>query len=52
MLSEAIQRRSRGEDVVIGIIESHGRKVIEELAAQLETVPHRKVEYKRTVFEE
>lgn len=52
MLSEAIRRRSRGEDVVIGIIESHGRKVIEELAAQLETVPRRKIEYKGTIFEE
>src|SRR6266850_1484041 len=39
MLSEAIRRKSRGEDVVIGIIETHGRKGIQELAAQLEPVP-------------
>ena len=26
MLSEAIRRHSRGEDVVIGVVESHGRK--------------------------
>ncbi|HLB88176.1 MAG TPA: sensor histidine kinase KdpD, partial [Terriglobales bacterium] len=26
MLSEAIRRHSRGEDVVIGVIETHGRK--------------------------
>ncbi len=52
MLSEAIRRRSRGEDVVIGIIETHGRKGIAELAAQLERVPMRKVEYKGTIFEE
>ena len=52
MLSEAIRRRSRGEDVVIGIIETHGRKGIAELAAQLERVPMRKIEYKGTVFEE
>jgi two-component system sensor histidine kinase KdpD len=25
MLSEAIRRQSRGEDVVIGVVESHGR---------------------------
>jgi len=52
MLSEAIRRRSRGEDVVIGFVETHGRKGIEELASQLEQVPRRKIEYKGTVFEE
>ena len=52
MLSEAIRRHSRGEDVVIGVIESHGRKGVEELAQQIETVPRRKIEYKGTVFEE
>jgi two-component system, OmpR family, sensor histidine kinase KdpD len=52
MLSEAIRRASRGEDVVVGVIESHGRKAIEDLAAQLESVPRRKIEYKGTVFEE
>jgi len=30
-LSEALRRRSRGEDVVIGVVETHGRKGIEEL---------------------
>ncbi len=52
MLSEAIRRRSRGEDVVIGFVETHGRKGIAELASQLEQVPRRKIEYKGTVFEE
>src|ERR1700688_3307057 len=52
MLSEAIRRRSRGEDVVIGIVETHGRKGIADLASQLEQVPRRKIEYKGTVFEE
>ena len=52
MLSEAIRRRSRGEDVVIGVIETHGRKGIAELASQLERVPMKKIEYKGTVFEE
>ena len=52
MLSEAIRRRSRGEDVVIGVVETHGRKGIADLAAQLEQVPRRKIEYKGTVFEE
>lgn len=52
MLSEALRRRSRGEDVVIGVVETHGRKGIEELASQIEAVPRKKIEYKGTVFEE
>jgi len=52
MLSEAIRRYSRGEDVVIGVIETHGRKPIAELARQLEVVPRRQLEYKGTLYEE
>src|ERR1700687_2254471 len=52
MLSEAARRKSRGEDVVIGVVETHGRKSIADLAAHLETVPRKKIEYKGTVFEE
>jgi two-component system sensor histidine kinase KdpD len=52
MLSEALRRRSRGEDVVIGVVETHGRKGIEELSCQMESVPRKKMEYKGTVFEE
>lgn len=52
MLSEAIRRSSRGEDVVIGIVETHGRKGIIELASQMETVPLRMLEYKGAIFQE
>src|SRR6202048_4280498 len=52
MLSEAQRRRRRGEDLVIGVVETHGRKGIEELLTQMEAVPRRKIEYKGTVFEE
>ncbi len=52
MLTEAIRRHSRGEDVVIGVVETHGRKGIAELVPQLEVVPRRKIEYKGTLFEE
>jgi two-component system, OmpR family, sensor histidine kinase KdpD len=52
MLSEAIRRHSRGEDVVTGFVETHGRKGIAELSAQLENVPRRKIDYKGTLFEE
>jgi two-component system sensor histidine kinase KdpD len=52
MLSEGIRRHHRGEDVVIGVVETHGRKGITELVCQLETVPRRQLEYKGTIFEE
>jgi two-component system, OmpR family, sensor histidine kinase KdpD len=52
MLSEAIRRHSRGEDVVVGVVETHGRKATADLAAQLEQVPRRKIDYKGAIFEE
>src|SRR5262245_52808100 len=52
MLSEGIRRRSRGEDVVIGVVETHGRKGVAELAVRLETVPRRAMEYKGATFDE
>lgn len=52
MLSEGVRRRGRGEDVVIGFVETHRRKAIAELSGQLETLPRQKLEYKGTVFEE
>ena len=52
MLSEAIRRHSRGENIVIGVVETHGRKGTAELADQLEVVSRKKIEYKGTVFEE
>ena len=52
MLSEAIRRHSRGEDVVIGVVETHGRKATADLAAQLEQVPRKKINYKGALFEE
>jgi len=52
MLSEAIRRHTRGEDVVVGVVETHSRKPIADLAAQLETVPRRRLEYKGIQFEE
>ena len=52
MLSEGIRRHARGEDVVIGVVETHGRKGMVELISQLETVPRKEIEYKGTMFEE
>lgn len=52
MLSEGIRRHARGEDVVIGYVETHGRKGTAELATQLEQVPPREIDYKGTMFRE
>jgi two-component system sensor histidine kinase KdpD len=52
MLSEGIRRRQRGEDVVIGIVETHGRKGTAEQAAKLEHVDPREIDYKGTIFSE
>src|SRR5579859_8304847 len=52
MLSEAIRRHERGEDVVAGVVETHGRKAVGELLAKLEQVPRKHLEYKGTVFDE
>ena len=52
MLSEADRRRRREQDVVIGYVETHGRKPIEELAALLEKIPRRQLDYKGVTFEE
>ncbi len=52
MLSEGIRRVSRGEDIVVGLVETHGRKGIAELSARLEHVPRRKLNYKGASFEE
>jgi two-component system, OmpR family, sensor histidine kinase KdpD len=52
MLSEGVRRYSRGEDVVIGVVETHGRKGVADLVAKLETVPRKQINYKGTVFTE
>src|ERR1700741_2788218 len=52
MLTEAIRRHGRGQDVVIGVVETHGRKGICDLVSQLETVPRKAIDYKGATFEE
>lgn len=52
MLSEALRRKHRGEDVVAGIIETHGRQGVADLASQLEQIPRRQLEYRGTIFDE
>ena len=52
MLNEANRRKQRGQDVVIGYIETHKRKGTEEQLGDLETVPRKQIEYRGTVLEE
>ncbi|WP_263418990.1 universal stress protein [Terriglobus albidus] len=52
MLSEGVRRRSRGEDVVIGVVETHGRAATLEMAGKLEQIPRKEIEYKGTLFTE
>ena len=46
MLLQAQARRKDGYDVVIGIVETHGRKETEALLSGLEVIPRRHVDYK------
>jgi len=52
MLSEGIRRKSRGEDVVIAMVETHGRSGTAAEAEKLEQVSRRQIDYKGTIFEE
>jgi len=52
MLNEAVRRYSRGEDIIVGVVETHGRKPIGELLAKLPNLPRRRLEYKGALFEE
>ena len=52
MLNEANRRRQRGQDVVIGYIETHGRVGTVEQLGDLEIIPRKKIEYRGTVLEE
>ncbi|HTA68329.1 MAG TPA: sensor histidine kinase KdpD [Bryobacteraceae bacterium] len=52
MLEEAQELKRRGQDVVIGYFEPHGRLDTIARTEGLETIPRRKIDYRGTVFEE
>ncbi len=52
MLNEAHVLKKRGEEVVVGIVETHGRTETEALLKDLEMIPRRRVEYQGIVLEE
>jgi len=52
MLGEGRRRASRGTDVVVGFVETHGRPKTAAMIADLEVMPRKRVEYRGTTFEE
>jgi len=52
MLRDGRQLKQRGEDVVIGFVETYGRARTEELLPGLELIPRKRVPYRGTVLEE
>lgn len=52
MLNAANERRRQGVDVVIGIVETHGRQETEALIAGLEVLPRQTLQYKDRVLTE
>jgi two-component system, OmpR family, sensor histidine kinase KdpD len=52
MLEEAHQLRAKGIDVVIGLVETHGRAETAEKIGDLEVIPRRTIEYRATTLTE
>ena len=52
MLGEAVRRKSRGTDVVIGLVETHGRAETASQMADLEVMPLKAIDYRGTVLRE
>ena len=52
MLAQAARRKAEGRDVVVGLVETHGRKETEALTTGLEILPRKPIEYRdRTLLE-
>jgi two-component system sensor histidine kinase KdpD len=52
MLNDALMKRQQGEDVVIGLVESHGRKETAEQIRDLEIIPQRVIPYRSVELKE
>jgi len=52
MLEAARQKKREGVEIVVGLVETHGRKETEALLEGLEVLPRRKVEYRGTLLKE
>ncbi len=52
MLKAAHRKKTDGVDVVIGTIDTHGRRETAELTEGLELIPRKQIEYKNTTLQE
>ncbi|WMT38934.1 histidine kinase [Paenibacillus sp. D2_2] len=52
MLREGNQLRAKGIDIVIGLLETHGRRETQEQIGKLELIPRMKLQYRQTKLEE
>jgi two-component system sensor histidine kinase KdpD len=52
MLNEGHRAQSRGTDVVVGLVETHGRAITGEQIGDLEVVPRQTITYKDREFTE
>src|SRR2546422_11272065 len=52
MLQQARARKLDGYDIVVGVVETHGRKETQALLDGLEVIPRRRLEYKGQTLEE
>lgn len=52
MLEDAHNRKERGTDLVVALLESHGRRETEELLEGLETIPPRTIDYRGMTLKE
>src|SRR5512132_2836736 len=52
MLQQARARQRDGYDIVVGVVETHGRKETQALLEGLEVVPRRRLEYRGQSLEE
>src|SRR6478752_3606020 len=52
MLQQARARKKDGYDVIVGVVETHGRKETQALLEGFEVVPRKRLEYRGQWFEE
>src|SRR5215471_3816889 len=52
MLEEGQRRRERGTDVVVGFVETHGRKYTQAMLGDLEIVPRKSITSRGSAFTE
>jgi two-component system sensor histidine kinase KdpD len=52
MLGEGRRRKGRGTDVVIGLVETHGRSLTEQQIGDLEIISRKRIPYRGIILEE